>query len=74
MPKANKVIRAEGAYGTLYHEGVAVLAYWNAGKDFRVIFDGPYFSNRDSNRMRQDGFRYVDIYNYRGEKLLRIEL
>lgn len=41
-------IHATPAYGRDYKSKAAMLADWNAGKDFRDAMTGQYFSKRDA--------------------------
>jgi len=50
---ASKILDACGAYGRQYK-----AADWEAGKDMKII-DGPYFSIRDTVRLKSDGYTRV---------------
>ena len=52
----SKVINAMGAYGRK-----AKLADYVNGRDFKLV-DGPYFSIRDEDRLRKDGYTEIRFY------------
>jgi hypothetical protein len=54
-----KTLHAVGAYGR-----EASQADWEAGKDFRVI-DGPYFSKRSLDLLREDGYTHILFWDFR---------
>lgn len=60
-------IHAVPAYGRDYKSKAAVLADWNAGKDFRCAVTGRYLSKRD-NLPNQVWVRYAKL-----NKLLRMQ-
>ena len=54
---------ASGAYGRKYDTLEDVLIDWLEGLDFKVI-SGPYFSIRDAEVLRADGYGLVDVDGY----------
>ena len=56
----SKLLFASGAYGREYSDLADVLIDWFDGKDFQVI-SGPYFSCRDADVLRNDGYKYVKV-------------
>ena len=59
----HKTLYASGAYGRRYSSFDVVWADWFNGKDFKVI-SGPYFSIRDAEVLRADGYGLVDVDGY----------
>lgn len=61
-----KTLEAVPAYGRRYTTLTDMLLDWNAGMDFKVA-GGPYFSRRDLDKLRADGYTSVSVtYNLRG--------
>lgn len=56
-----------GAYGRTYNTQEAVKGDWAAGKDFKIMYDGPYISIRDAER---ENLSVVAYYGKRNEKVL----
>ena len=54
------VLYASGAYGRKYDTLDDVLIDWLDGLDFKVI-SGPYFSIRDAEVLRNDGYKFLDV-------------
>lgn len=52
------VVFAGGAYGRNVSE-----SDWQLGKDFKMLPNGPYFSIRDQERLKQDLYTEVLFYN-----------
>lgn len=50
------------AYGRVYQTTDAAVQDWLAGKDFKIRGDGPYCSVRDTETLKQDGYKLVRIY------------
>ena len=44
---------ATGAYGRIYPSVQHIKNAWEWGQDFKII-DGPYFSKRDLDKIKQD--------------------
>ena len=61
--KIHKTLYASGAYGRKYDTLEDVLIDWLEGLDFKVI-SGPYFSIRDAEVLRADGYGLVDVDGY----------
>jgi hypothetical protein len=57
-----KILHAQGAYGR-----IADIHDWINGKDFRV-WNGPYFSIRDIDKLIEDGYYRIDFYRPFGTK------
>jgi hypothetical protein len=57
------VLYLNPAYGRTYPSQEAMLADWNAGKDFRITDGGPYTSKRDaeSGMLEAYGFETVVV-------------
>lgn len=50
------ILHAIGAYGRLANK-----EDWAKGKDFQVV-NGPYFSVRDTNKIRDDGYTEIQFH------------
>lgn len=61
-------LTALGAYGRK-----PTQADWNDGKDFRVYhpFGGPYFSIRDKDRFKADGYTEIGFFDQHGNCLFK---
>lgn len=62
------VLLVEGAYGR-----AVSLKDWQAGKDFR-IHAGPYFSIRDVDKLKEEGYTRIDFFGKDGFVEFTVEL
>lgn len=62
-------ISASGAYGRQ-----ATMEDWQAGKDFRDIDTGQYFSIRDSKLLKDSLFAGIQFFNPQGKFLFKVVL
>lgn len=60
LPAGHNCMYLTAAHGRQYELAESVRADWEDGKDFK-IYQGPYCSIRDSNRMLQSGFTHVMV-------------
>jgi hypothetical protein len=57
----NAILEACGAHGRQ-----ANITDWRAGKDFKIL-GGPYFSIRDLQKIKNDGYKYIRFsYRHKG--------
>lgn len=65
-----KNLIATGAYGR-----TAKLVDWEAGLDFQIFENGPYFSRRDCKYLKHDGYTSIKFCCLiTGESLFQVEL
>lgn len=71
----DKIIQLLPAYGRKYESKEQLLKDWTAGKDFQ-IWQGPYCSIRDREKMREQGYEKVLIaaINPHGSQPLLVEI
>jgi len=55
-------LQAVPAYGRDYPTAEEILEAWEAGKDFRFAYGGPYFSIRDIENLKKDYYIGVMIH------------
>ena len=60
-----KTLQATSAYGRKYYSNEQVVEAWKAGKDFKIL-GGPYFSSRDSQVLKNDGYGVISILYFDG--------
>lgn len=61
-------LTAVGAYGR-----IANAKDWKDGKDF-AIYQGPYFSIRDTVALKKNGYSHVRFHTYTGHFLFEVTL
>jgi hypothetical protein len=55
-----RVLRATGAYGRDYMDGIGIAEDWLTGKDFKIL-GGAYFSIRDKEYLFDNGCREIHV-------------
>lgn len=69
-----KTLQACPAYARRYTTQADMLKDWADGKDFKIV-GGPYFSNRDIDLLKSQGYGQIEMsYGSFGNKLYIIHL
>jgi len=61
------VLMAVPAYGRSYVDGFDLLIDWQRGLDFRIL-NGPYFSKRDKDILKADGYTHIQFVQSIGDR------